>query len=260
MLVYPAKSTYAPGESVTLTAVPVAGHVFGDWSGQTEGISDLSRNPVTFAMGDRPDNNRVITANFVESDIKCAIVSNSDPISGGLVQLQPAQPTGGYPVNQSVSVRAAAQTGYAFSHWTGDLTGTESLKDLIVAEDKSFTAVFYPTVTIQRSPTEGGSVLLQPEFPGGYPIGTEVTMTAKANKGYRFASWEGDASGSVHSVTFTVDAPMTMTAVFMVESPSRWWLWVIPGLLVLFGALIILRLMYLRLKSGRSGETYWSEE
>ena len=80
----------------------------------------------------------------------------------------------------------------------------------------------------------------------GYATGTEVTVSAKAAKGYRFDSWEGDLSGSKRSVTVAVNAPLTITARFT-EQPSRWWLWVIVGLAGLFGALILVRVVHARM-------------
>lgn len=245
---------------MTLTAVPAAGYVFGGWSGQTEGIGDLSQNPVTFQMGDRADNNRVITAGFVESNMLCSVAASAEPSNGGSIQLQPAQPANGYPVNQDVSARAIAQSGYIFSHWTGDLNGIENPRSLRADEDKSLTAVFNPTVTILTSPTEAGSVLLEPQSMRGYPAGTEVELTAKASKGYRFLSWEGDVSGSNSSITITVDQPVTITASFVAEAPSRWWLWFLLGLAGLLGALVLSRLTYVRITGRARQESYWTDE
>jgi len=159
-------------------------------------------------------------------------------------------------VNQSVSVRAVAQTGYVFSHWTGDIAGLKNPSSIVLNEDKSFTAYFNPTVSVHPSPTEGGSVLLQTESSTGYPAGTQVTITARAEKGYRFVSWEGDASGSDRSITITVDAPKTITARFAEQSPSRWWLWALLGLVGLFGVLIFLRLVYLRMNREAPNEPW----
>lgn len=245
---------------MTLSAVPSAGYVFSGWSGRTEGITDPSQNPVTFAMGDRPDNNRVITANFVQSDIRCGVTAISEPGGGGSVRLYPAQPSDGYPVNQGVSASAEAQTGYIFSRWTGDLAGSESPRAILVNEDKSFTAIFNPTVTGYCSPSEGGSVLVGPESSKGYTAGTEVTITATANKGYRFVSWEGDAAGSRGSITVTVDSPKVITARFAEQSPSRWWLWMILGLVALPGALILLRLAFAMVNRAASDQESWPDE
>ena len=66
---------------MTLTATSAAGYVFSGWSGHTDGISNLNQNPVTFQMGDRTDNNRVVNfpgesrliGRFVEVDITAAL-------------------------------------------------------------------------------------------------------------------------------------------------------------------------------------------
>ena len=232
---------------MTLTAVPSAGYVFDNWSGHTQGITNVAQNPVVFLVGDRTDNNRVMTANFIPSDLRFTVAANSDPPGGGSVVFQPVQPLEGYPVNQSVSVLASAEAGYVFSRWTGDLAGSENPRTIAVDDSKAIAAIFNPTVNIYCSPSEGGSVELDPQFSNGYTAGTEVTMTAKPAKGYRFSSWEGDASGSDRSMTLNVDEPKTITARFVEESPSRWWVWVVIGLVGLFGALIVLRLVYARM-------------
>jgi PKD repeat protein len=127
---------------VTLRAVPLAGYVFDSWSGQTEGIADLHANPVTFLVGDRADNNRVITANFTECTSRYTVTSASEPSGGGLVTLDPEQTADGNLCNQSVLALATAQTGYVFDHWTGVLAGSENPRTVHVSENMSITAVF----------------------------------------------------------------------------------------------------------------------
>jgi len=205
-------------------------------------------------MGDDPDNNRLMTANFAPSGLCCTVTANSEPGGGGSVALSKAQPSDGYLVSENVSVYAVAQTGYVFSRWTGDLAGTDNPRTIIVSENKSITAIFNPTVSVYCSPTEGGSVTLEPESSSGYAAGTEVTVTAKDAKGYRFDAWEGDASGSKKSMTIAVDGPLTITARFEEKSASRWWLWVILGVAGLFGALIVVRLVYARVNRGAPDE------
>lgn len=237
-----------PGTLVTVTAVPSVGYVFDIWSGETEGIADLHQNPASFLMGDELDNNRAMTANFIPSDVRYAVTAIVEPGGGGSVSLRPSQPAEGYRVNENVSVNARPSTGYVFSHWTGDLGGTENERTLLVSEDKSITAIFNPMVTTYCGPSEGGSVSLEPAQPtNGYTANTEVTITARAKNGYRFVAWQGDLSGSAQSVTITVDEPKTIAAKFAKESPFSWWLWVIVSLAGLFGVLILVRLVYARL-------------
>ena len=135
------KATYPAVDYVTVTAVPSAGYVFDSWSGQTnsengyQGITDVHQNPVTFQIGDDPDNNREITANFIPSDLHCTLNAIVEPSSAGSVGLQPAQPAEGYAVNESVRVFATAESGYVFSHWVGDVAGSENPRTILVSED-----------------------------------------------------------------------------------------------------------------------------
>lgn len=256
----PSKAKYESYDSIMLTAIPWAGYVFDSWTGEISDLADPKKNPVVIVMGDNLDNNRAITANFASSDVRCIVTTAAEPGGGGSVEFQPEQPSDGYPVNQQVRVHAVEKTGYVFSHWAGDLSGNEKLRTLLVSEDKSVTAIFHPTVTTYWSPSEGGSVLVEPESFSGYAAGTEVTISANAAKGYRFVSWEGDASGSASTLTVTVDTPKTITAKFEGESPSRWWVWVILGLASLFGALILLRLAYASMNRGALDEPKQPDE
>jgi uncharacterized repeat protein (TIGR02543 family) len=47
-----------------------------------------------------------------------------------------------------------------------------------------------------------------------YEPGTQATITATPNPGYRFTGWTGDASGTVNPLTITMDADKTVGATF----------------------------------------------
>ncbi|HCX89803.1 MAG TPA: hypothetical protein DHT43_04635, partial [Deltaproteobacteria bacterium] len=42
----------------------------------------------------------------------------------------------------------------------------------------------------------------------------DITVTASANPGYVFVNWSGNLSGSINSVTLTMDGPKSVTANF----------------------------------------------
>jgi uncharacterized repeat protein (TIGR02543 family) len=223
------------------------GYVFVNWSGSIDRITDPSERIVTFEMGDE----RSITANFVQSDPHYAVTAIVEPNDGGYIQLSDPQPAGGYQANTSVTVSAIPTKGYVFYRWAGDLGGSDNPRTILMSEDKSFTAVFNPTVATSSNPSYGGSVRLSPESSNGYAAGTEVTITATAAKGYRFDAWEGDASGSNKSITITVDKAKTVSARFVEKSSGwRWWLWAMIGVACAFGALILVRLVYARMHRG----------
>lgn len=67
------------------------------------------------------------------------------------------------------------------------------------------------TLTVNVSPPGAGSVS---PGSGTYPKGTKVQLTAKANSGYAFDYWTGDAHGSRNPVTITMDHNETVQANF----------------------------------------------
>ena len=60
------------------------------------------------------------------------------------------------------------------------------------------------------SAADGGTVSTEG---GTYKEGAEVTITAKANEGYRFTGWEGNSSTS-ESLTITLNSNQTYKALF----------------------------------------------
>lgn len=71
------------------------------------------------------------------------------------------------------------------------------------------------SLTTAVSPAEAGSVSADPKM-DSYKEGTEVTLTASRNFGYRFKEWqiEGKAVGTDETVNVTMDGDKVVTAVF----------------------------------------------
>ncbi len=234
---------------VSLTARPSEGYVFDRWTGDVAGIADVTQSTVSVVM----TGPKSITANFVVSAARYTVTVSIDPSGIGSVTLSPDQPD--YSLNQTVSVTAAANAGYVFSHWEGDLTGTSQNTTLVVDGNKTITAVFYPKVMIQCDPAEGGDVeVTSPQSSEGYPVGTEITLEAKAGKGYKFMSWEGDVSGSDNPVSITMDSPKSLTAHFAKEATAtfEWW-WVPAGIAGIFVLASIIGLAYAGMSRSRPG-------
>lgn len=67
------------------------------------------------------------------------------------------------------------------------------------------------TLTLVASP--GGSTLADPAQ-SSYASGVEVTVSAKADTGFTFSNWTGDASGSANPVSLVMDRNRSVSAVF----------------------------------------------
>jgi len=224
---YPAYSIFVWGASVNLEAIPASGYEFAQWDGDLSG----TENPTTIAM----DSGKEVTAHFVRI---YTLTVDVDP-GGVTVTLEPSQPPGGYVVGTEVGLTAVASEGYKFDHWSGDLSGSENSAMITMESDKAVTAHFVRvyTLMVEVSLGDGGTVTLEPsQPPGGYVVGTEVTLTAVAAEGYEFDHWDGDLSSSEKAATIvtTIDSSKALTASFtkVARSPFPWW-WIVVGVVVI---------------------------
>ncbi len=206
----PSGGVYVAGTQVTLTAIPNSGYVFDNWIGDLTG----TQNPATIVM----DSNKTIVAVFSQQQQQQYTLTTSvSPSGAGSVLLDPAG--GVYTAGTQVTLTAVANSGYVFSNWSGDLTGTQNPATIVMDSNKSVTANFTQqqtqqyTLTTSVSPSGAGSVLLNP--PGGtYAAGTVVQITAQANSGYQFVNWSGDVTGTSNPTTVLMDRNKTVTANF----------------------------------------------
>jgi polygalacturonase len=134
------------------------------------------------------------------------------PTGGGTVSLSPSQAS--YPSGTSVQVTATPAAGYAFSNFSGDLTGTTNPATLIVTKNDSVTANFTAvpcTLTINIV----GQGTVTPASGSSYPCGTQVQVTATPANGYTFGQFSGALTGTTNPQTLTLNANSTVTATFV---------------------------------------------
>jgi hypothetical protein len=124
----PPGGIYDAGTVVTLTAIADPGWGFSGWSGDLTG----SDNPATITM----DADKNITATFVEGQYALTV----DTVGQGTVTLNP--PGGIYDAGTHVTLTATAATLWEFSHWSGDLTGSDNPDTVTMDSDKNITATF----------------------------------------------------------------------------------------------------------------------
>jgi len=203
----PAPGTYIydTGTQVTITATPDTGYRFANWSGDASGTD----NPITITM----DADKSITANFIRQYTLTIAVG-----SGGGGTTNPTTGTSTHDSGTQVSVTATPNTGYEFSGWTGDATGTTNPITITMDSDKSVTANFIRQYILAMVAGTGGTT---DPSPGNhiYDVATQVSVRAIPNSGYRFTGWSGDASGTTNPITITMDSDKSIKANFAKEEP-----------------------------------------
>jgi uncharacterized repeat protein (TIGR02543 family) len=169
----PDKPTYniSPVETVSLTAIPNAGYFFGGWSGDLTGTA----NPASVAM----DRNKVITATFTQTS-KYTLTTSVTPAGAGSISLNPAG--GVYDAGTVVTVTAtpAPGSGYNFTGWSGDASGSQNPFPVTMNGNKTITANFSTSPLIPP-----GTIPLDTLYPtwGNY-IGKDQQSVAQGETKY----------------------------------------------------------------------------
>ena len=117
---------------------------------------------------------------------------------------------GAYFAGDRASVSADANPGYRFVSWSDDYP--YSIRFLEVTQDESFTAIFEPIPVYSLTVVVNDDTMGSVTGSGEYEEGTEVTLTATPNEGYRFVTWSDGHPYSTRIVTVTHDE--SFTAIF----------------------------------------------
>jgi hypothetical protein len=130
----------------------------------------------------------------------------------GSVTKDPDQ--GSYLDGTPVELTAVPADGWAFDHWSGDLTGDTNPDTITMDDDKEVTAHFVPlyAYSLTISIDGLGTVTKNPDQ-DTYDPGEVVELTAVPGDSW-FKEWQGDASGSSNPTNVTMSGNKAVTAVF----------------------------------------------
>jgi uncharacterized protein (TIGR03437 family) len=124
----------------------------------------------------------------------------------------------------STSTVAAPPTVPVAAGWeqqfTGWSDGSSSATRTVTFNQNSLSLTASYQTAYQLStvsaPTAGGTFTVSPTSPDGfYASGTQVTVTAVANGGYKFAHWAGALAGTANTGTVQMNGPQTVSAAFV---------------------------------------------
>ena len=199
--------TYASGGTATVTAAPAAGYHFTGWTGDVLIPGDTT-NPLSITV-DAP---KTVAANFARNSYTVTTSSATLPSgSGGTVS-----PGGTYNSGSTATLTASPASGYVFTGWSGDTTGSTNPLGIPVYSNRNIVANFAKTytVTISALPAAGGT------FTGNgiYAYGSTAILTATPARGYLFTGWSGDvlpADLKKNPLGITVYADKNITANFV---------------------------------------------
>ncbi len=200
----PDQPTYDHGTIIALTASPSpTWHLVG-WSGDASG----SESPLNLLM----DGNKSVIATFALNTYTLSVTV----VGSGSVGRNPDQPS--YDHGTTVDLTANPATGWTFTGWSGDATGTTNPVNVLMDANKSVTATFTAnTYTLAVNTVGSGTVAKNPDQPS-YDHGTSVELTASPVTGWTFTGWSGDATGSTNPVNVLMDGNKSVTATFTINT------------------------------------------
>jgi hypothetical protein len=182
------------GTKVDLLASPDEGYEFVEWVGKP--IDGVTTPVVTITVQGYYE----ITANFELIPTYELTMAASPLDSGTTTDLTNEAP---YAAGTNVSIKAEANEGYQFVNWiapAGEFDNADEAEttSTMPGEAVTITANFelIPTyeLTMAADPELGGTAIdVTDESP--YAEGTQVSIRAEANLGYRFVNWTSTAGG-----------------------------------------------------------------
>jgi hypothetical protein len=208
----PDKSNYCYNEQVTLTANPNEGYNFSSWVGadSSNGVSAQ----VTMSS------NKTVTANFSQIPVVNYTLSLSKSGSGSVKVNETTHTlpwSGQFVSGTDVQIEAIPDSGWSFTNWTGDYTGSTNPISININGDKTVTANFSQncdrSLIININPPDSGAVTKSPDK-ANYCPNEQVTLTANPNEGYNFSSWGGVDSSNGLAANLTMNDTKTVEAHF----------------------------------------------
>ena len=196
-------------ENVTVAATPNNGYAFVNWTVDGEEVS--TESSYTFAISA----NKTLEANF---EVKTYTL-NVTAENGSVAKVPNEQ---NYNSGAEVVLTATPATGYEFTSWSGDATGSDNPLTVTMNSNQNITANFSIIVTAftLNVTAQNGSVSKNPDNVT-YNDGDSVELTPTPNSGYEFTSWSGDATGTDNPLTVLMNSNKNITANFtLVNNPN----------------------------------------
>jgi plastocyanin len=195
---------YLDGTIVSLTATPATGWTFAGWTGGVTSAANLLNLTLTTNLN--------VTAVF-----KQLFTVTGQVVGQGQVGIVPSQMN--YVDGTTVVVTATPAAGWAFTGWSGSLSGQANPASLLVTGgNQSVTATFKHLWNFTASAGAGGTVNWAPQQTN-YLDGTTVTVTAVASNGFAFSQWTGAASGNSNPLSLTLSGNEQVQASFIDIQP-----------------------------------------
>ncbi|HUA87150.1 MAG TPA: IPT/TIG domain-containing protein [Bryobacteraceae bacterium] len=194
----------------TVSAGPGSQFQFVSWS---DGVTTPTRT-VTFSQ-----NSLSLTANY-QLAYQLTMVSN--PAAGGTFTVTPASPSGYFLTGTAVTVAAAANNGYKFSHWEGALSGTLASGSLSMSSPQTVQADF---ATVPYIPPAGIQSVTGPTPSGAVAAGSLISIYGQNLAASLQVGPTNPLAQTINNVTVTVNSsllPLVFVSPTQISAQVPW--------------------------------------
>ena len=199
---------YLHNETATLEPVANPGWTFDSWSGADAGdLIDNANGTWDLVM----DDDKAVTAVFIQDEYTLTITSDH-----GTVASLPDRLT--YFYGEEVLLTVSPDSGWLFTGWSGDLTGSDNPNSILMDSDKNVTAEYVEISSDCRALSlghtgKGSNPAANPANstgcpPGWYYHNESISLTgAYPDTGWHIISWMGTNNNSSTQPSNTVTMP-----------------------------------------------------
>ena len=205
--VSPSSMEAQEGSTLSLTATPGGEYVFTGWSGSIS----RSENPVTITV--TSDMN--VRANFTLRSYPLSLSCEGE----GKIAEKILSTKSEYTSGTVVELTAQPSQHWQFSHWEGDLSGTENPIQITISTSKSVKAVFTKKSYDYNLKIVGPGAVdeeIVQNTKATLEAGTIVRLSAWPDKKTNsiFTGWSGDVTGSDPVIEVNIDEVKNIIATF----------------------------------------------
>ena len=194
----------------TVPAGPGTRLQFVSWS---DGVTTPSRT-VTYTQ-----NSLTLTANY---QIAFLLTAVSNPAAGGTFAAVPSSPDGYYLTGTQVGITAAANSGYKFAHWEGDLSGPFPSGALTMSSPHAVQADF---ASVPYIPSAGIQSVTGPTPSGAVAPGSLISIYGQNLATSLQVGPTNPLSQTINNVTVTVNSqllPLVFVSASQIGAQVPW--------------------------------------
>ena len=180
---------------------------WNNWANEVETVT-LNAGNNTIAYKAEFSSNRCINLDYISVQAETTTYSLTVIATNGTVTKSPS--AAAYASGTVVSLTAVPATGYQFTGWSGDLTGSANPASITMNSAKNVTANF-TAILLTLTMSNDGHGTTTPATSVTVNAGVATAITATPATGYQFSNWTVTAGSATFANSASASTTVTLT-------------------------------------------------